>query len=638
MCALRKQRGFFNSEIFKQFLKLILPVFLLLVIFMVVILSISQKANLAIFYREEQNTVAFQAINIGSDIRYVSSDLVRLANQNEIRPFWDQDGNLIPGILPALREEYYQVSSCRQLYDQIRLIDEHGMEIVRVNYNDGHPVIVPDDELQSKQNRYYFEDAIALNRGEIFVSPMDLNIEHGEIEYPLKPMIRFATPVFGPRGEKRGIVLLNYFGSQLLNRFAEQTDSLRGNQAMLLNAEGYWMYGAPADSEWGFMYEEKESLIFAASFPEEWQIISNNEEGQFETEAGLFTFATVYPLLEGQLSSTGSGQAYDSSISQLNVSEYYWKVVSFLPDDILNAADKSRKMIALFILSILTLIMVARARRIVNLDHERKLAEKQLQEAHDNLEIKVLERTAQLAVAKDQAEAANRLKSIFLATMSHELRTPLNSIIGFTGILLQGLAGKLSSEQAKQIGMVQSSSRHLLELINEVLDISKIEAGEMEMYISTFDVAESISSVIESLVPVSQKSNIDLTLKIALEVGQISTDRRRFEQILVNLIGNAIKFTVRGEVQVHCLVKENHLIVKITDTGIGISHDDLKHLFVEFSQLNSGLTRSKDGAGLGLSISRKLAHLLDGEITIKSVFGEGSTFTVVLPLRKDTNE
>ncbi len=638
MCALRKQRGFFNSEMFKQSLILILPVFLLLVIFTVVILSISQKADLATFYREEQNTVAFQAINIDSDIRHVSSDLVSLANQNEIRAFWDQEGNLIPGILPALREEYYQVSAYKQLYDQIRLIDEHGMEVVRVNYNNGQPVIVPEDELQDKHNRYYFEDVITLNRGEIFVSPMDLNIEHGEIETPNKPMIRFATPVFDLGGKKRGIILLNYFGSHLLERFAEQADSLRGNQAMLLNSEGYWMYAPFPDSEWGFMYEEKKLLTFATSFPDEWDIISNNEKGQFETEAGLFTFTTVYPLLEGQFSSTGSGQAYDSSISQLETSDYYWKIVSFLPDDILNAASKTREIIALFVLTILTLIMVARSRRIVSLEHERKLAEEQLQEAHDNLEIKVFDRTAQLAVAKEQAEAANRLKSIFLATMSHELRTPLNSIIGFTGILLQGLTGKLSSEQTKQIGMVQRSSRHLLELINEVLDISKIEAGEMEMYISTFDVVESISSVIESLVPASQKSNLGLTLKIAPEVGQISTDRRRFEQILVNLIGNAIKFTEQGEVQVYCLVKENHLEVKITDTGIGMSSENLKLLFVEFSQLNSGLTRSKEGAGLGLSISRKLAHLLDGDIIVESVFGEGSTFTVVLPLRKDINE
>ncbi len=179
---------------------------------------------------------------------------------------------------------------------------------------------------------------------------------------------------------------------------------------------------------------------------------------------------------------------------------------------------------------------------------ERKLAQLKLREAMRTMETTVVERTAQLQAALFQAEAADRAKSAFLATMSHELRTPLNSIIGFSGILLQSLAGPLNQEQSKQLGMVRSSARHLLELINGVLDISRIEAGQLRVHLGRFDLAPLVARVIASLVP--QANGKGLTLATELPAGPISMvgDRKRVEQVLINLVGNAVKFTERGGV------------------------------------------------------------------------------------------
>ncbi len=251
---------------------------------------------------------------------------------------------------------------------------------------------------------------------------------------------------------------------------------------------------------------------------------------------------------------------------------------------------------------------------------------------------------------RHRAETADHIKSAFLATMSHELRTPLNSIIGFTGILLQGLAGELNPEQTKQLGMVRTSARHLLALVNDVLDISKIEAGQLEIAAQEFDLHASIRKVVESVSPQVESKGLLMGLQIAPEIGSMMGDERRVEQILLNLLSNAIKFTDEGRVELKAEIvselpsaigEEIGPVVRIivSDTGVGIKAEHLQNLFQPFFQIDSGLARVHDGTGLGLVISRRLAHLMNGEIAVESELGNGSTFTLILPLNgAATNE
>jgi len=268
----------------------------------------------------------------------------------------------------------------------------------------------------------------------------------------------------------------------------------------------------------------------------------------------------------------------------------------------------------------------------------RKRVEEELRATQATLEERVLVRTTELAEARDRAEAADRTKSAFLATMSHELRTPLNSIIGFTGILLQGLAGSLNPEQTKQLGMVRNSARHLLALINDVLDISKIEAGQLQVAREPFDLRASITKIVGLVMPLAEKKGLALRVELPQEPGRIVSDPRRVEQILLNLLNNAIKFTEIGEVTLKAeLVPDVNrtphsvLRVAIADTGIGIKPEDLATLFQPFRQVDTGLTRNHEGTGLGLAICRRLADLLGGEIHAESVWQQGSKFTLTLP-------
>ena len=235
--------------------------------------------------------------------------------------------------------------------------------------------------------------------------------------------------------------------------------------------------------------------------------------------------------------------------------------------------------------------------------------------------------------ALERAEESDRLKSAFLATMSHELRTPLNSIIGFTGILIQELAGPLNAEQSKQLGMVQNSSRHLLALINDVLDISKIEAGQMQVREEPFDLQASIVKVAGIIKPQAEKKGLSLSVQLAPEIGGWMSDARRVEQVLLNLLNNAVKFTEHGAVTLTAEIAAGTLRISVADTGIGIQPEDLSQLFQPFRQVDTGLSRQHEGTGLGLAICRRLAQLLGGEIHAASDWGKGSVFTLILPVK-----
>jgi PAS domain S-box-containing protein len=275
---------------------------------------------------------------------------------------------------------------------------------------------------------------------------------------------------------------------------------------------------------------------------------------------------------------------------------------------------------------------------------ERLNAEKEIKALNATLEIRVTERTESLQTALIRAEAADKIKSAFLATMSHELRTPLNSIIGFTGIVLQGMAGPLNAEQTKQLGMVRGSAKHLLALINDVLDISKIEAGQLEVHAEPFDLMTVIEKAVQLLRPVAEKKGLVLNTVILNALGEMVSDQRRLSQILINLLNNAIKFTEKGSVTLTAeLIKHNarpsmktkfpYVKISVADTGIGIQPTELDSLFQPFHQIDTGLTRLHEGTGLGLAICKKLLDLMGGNVSVASEWSKGTEFIVTLPVQ-----
>jgi PAS domain S-box-containing protein len=231
-----------------------------------------------------------------------------------------------------------------------------------------------------------------------------------------------------------------------------------------------------------------------------------------------------------------------------------------------------------------------------------------------------------------ELEAAGRAKDRFLAGMSHELRTPLNAIIGFTGTLLMKLPGPLNEAQEAQLRIVQSSARHLLSLINDVLDLAKIESGKVELHPESVVLQTIVLDVATSLRAMAEAKGLSFRTVVPEKDVVVSTDRRALHQILINLVNNAIKYTDAGAITIEVARSFPEFVdIAISDTGVGIGEDDQRRLFQAFEQVDVSNTRRFEGAGLGLYLSQKLALLLHGHLACRSVLAQGSTFTLQLP-------
>ena len=263
---------------------------------------------------------------------------------------------------------------------------------------------------------------------------------------------------------------------------------------------------------------------------------------------------------------------------------------------------------------------------------QRKLLEEQVRSHSQNLEKLVEERTVELEKARDQAEAANRAKSDFLANMSHELRTPLNSIIGFSEIIVEEMAGPIADAQREYLHDIISSGRHLLSLINDILDLSKVESGHEELDLGRVVIADLVSHSLMLFKEKAMKHGIVLTADVATGIAAMKLDERKIRQVLVNLLANAMKFTPDGgQVLVMAAPEDDGVRFTVQDTGIGIAPEDTGKLFKPFQQLESKLSRKYPGTGLGLSLSRRFVEMHGGRIWVESRVGVGSSFIFVLP-------
>jgi signal transduction histidine kinase len=266
----------------------------------------------------------------------------------------------------------------------------------------------------------------------------------------------------------------------------------------------------------------------------------------------------------------------------------------------------------------------------------------QLREASAQLERKVQEATAELAEQNEllrrqhiALEQASALKSQFLANMSHEFRTPLNAILGYTHMLLNGVTGPISENQRKSLTRIDSNSRHLLALINDILDITRIEAGRMPLNLTSFEIPDLVDEVMAELEPIIKRSSLAVSAKMPRSLRPLKSDRQKVKQVVLNLLSNALKFTPAGAVTITAAYDqgEKTVAISVADTGVGIPAEDQAKVFEDFRQLDTSPARGYGGTGLGLSICRRLAQMLGGSIDLVSDVSRGSTFTLKLPAR-----
>jgi len=272
---------------------------------------------------------------------------------------------------------------------------------------------------------------------------------------------------------------------------------------------------------------------------------------------------------------------------------------------------------------------------------KRKQAEEehinQLYDALEESDMGTLALNKELGDKNQQLEEMSRHKSQFLANMSHELRTPLNSIIGYTKLMVNGLAGGISEKQEKFLHIVYRNSKNLLELINGLLDLSRVEAGKTVLSYETFTISDLLAEVIPSMEQLAREKGLTLTHSVAPDIDSLYADRAKTRQVLINILGNAIKFTSEGSVKLNVTAKDSDFIFSVADTGPGIKKDDLEAIFDSFKQVGPAQIAGYEGTGLGLAISKHYIEMQGGRIWAESEPGKGSTFTFTLPGKKVAN-
>ncbi|HMW28305.1 MAG TPA: response regulator [Plasticicumulans sp.] len=500
-----------------------------------------------------------------------------------------------PDGLAAVAAEYVAYMLSHRDFDQIRWIDASGRERVRVDYRDGQPYVVPPEALQSKADRPYFIETMQLPAGAIHQSPLDLNVEHGQIERPFKPVLRFAMPLFDAEGRRHGIVVLNYLGRVLLDA-VRQTSRQQAGELMLLNGDGYWLLAPEPADEWGFQLDPARTLARRA--PALWSALQAQVSGSLKQDDGLW----LWLGLPAHLSITEGAP------------DEFWHMALRIPQATLVAA---RQHIVTQVGSVVAVLLAATA--LVGIGFQR--TRRQLAHLHERL-----------AERAEAAEAGAHAKAVFLANMSHEIRTPMNAILGLA-YLLERMP--LPAEAGELVRRIRRSGRTLQTILNDILDFSKIEAGRLELEHAAFRLGDVLDDLSSLMAAACADKELELVLSAPPGVDSLTGDALRLAQVLINLTGNAIKFTEHGQVSVEVRVLEAdaqrvRLEFAVRDTGIGIEPARQQELFAAFVQADTSTTRRFGGTGLGLAISRRLVALMGGALEVESAPGLGSTFRFTL--------
>lgn len=374
-----------RSRLARYLLTLILPSGLLCLIFLSSLYQEEQARVRQTLEVAESLRLSVGARSLTSDIDRIASDVRLIATLPSLADALEHND---AQSISRLADDLVALSASRRVYDQLRWIDESGVERVRIDFLQNQPFVVPEERLQNKAQREYFTATMALEPGRIYVSPFDLNIEQNRVETPFKPVIRLATPVRDKAGQPRGIVIANYFGSYLLDKFVDVTDASNGEiRVNLLNRDGYWLRAPQPADDWGFMFGRQEH--FGTRYPDAWRRISDSERGQFEDKNGLWSFVTVHPLR-----SAASSRTLD--LAMVDGDGYVWKVVSRIPSEFLTRAANQNLggwiLISLLFMGALFVgcMVLARAHR------RRDVMAENLRALNRRLEDKVRQRTEEL--------------------------------------------------------------------------------------------------------------------------------------------------------------------------------------------------------------------------------------------------
>ncbi len=591
-----------NSFIAKRTLLVFIPAIVLIIVNAIIILAVQEKLELQVYKESEKSVVDTKFKYIETEIQHIINDIFIIKTNSHLEELLNKkDDKTVENI----KRDIFNVAKYQKSYDQIRLIDENGYEVIRINFNNGNPEIVKKEDLQYKKDRYYFTEAMKLNNDEVFVSPFDLNIENKKIETPLKPMIRFATPVFDKQGNKKGILIFNFFGQQILDQLTNLINTVVKNQLMLLNSDGYWLKGANPDEEWGFMYEDKKNISFASRFPEEWGNIKNKEASQLETKKGLFTFKTIYPVKN---ISTADSNFSSSKNAEPNIlsKNRHWKLVSFVDNDILYLKQNMRRKYFLLGLIIFSLGFFILSRKLAVYQYKTKFA---------LLSLKL----------------SNETKDKFFTIIAHDLKGPFNALLGFSDILVDELESGDTSNIKSYSGIINETIHNTYNFLINLLDWSRSQTDKIEHNPEKFNLFALVDEINMLLKLQADKKQITIINNINKEM-EIHADKNMINTIIRNFVSNAIKYSNNyGKITIDASLRNNRFICSVTDNGVGMSKEVVEEIS-KFGNINSTPgTDDEKGTGLGLLLCNELIKKQKGKLGVESEEGKGSKFYFEIP-------
>ncbi len=602
---------YFNRTIVKNTLFIFLPISIIIMITAIIVIRKAEKLEMKLYRSSEISVIDTKLTNIETHIEHAMHDLLIFAFNNQIEKSGTDYQNT--KFRKELAAKMLNMVIYQKIFDQLRFIDENGMEVIRINFNNGSPEVVPKEILQNKKDRYYFKDAIKLGKGEIFISPMDLNIENGKIEEPHKPMIRIATPVFDKQNVKRGIIIFNFFANKILEQLHNKANTLIETQLMLLNKHGYLLKGPNSENEWGFMYDDKKNITFSNLYANSWDIIANKESSQFETEEGLFTFKTIYPLLQNQTSITDLGGEQIPNNTQLNSKDYYWKIVSFIPHKTLYSKQKQRRQNITLMLVVLVLILLFMSWKLAKTQYSQKKALQSL-------------------------EISNQTKDKFFSIIAHDLRGPFNTLLGYSELLMDEMKNAQNSTIKDFITIIDTTLNNTYKLLLNLLDWSRSQTNQIEYKPESFLLDELVDEIFE--LQEFQAENKEITMnKSVPENLTIIADRNMLNTVLRNLLSNAIKYSnMGGKISFSASVKNTTLYCAVSDNGVGMSKEQVDALFALTNTQSRSGTNNEKGTGLGLIICKQFIERHKGKIGIESKIGKGSSFWFEIPYKNGSRE
>jgi signal transduction histidine kinase len=544
-------------------------------------------AMVLILYRQDLNKqrllaesegrygVNLHAAVLDNEFSAVKSDLLFMAGQEELRRYLAQPA--APGAREAIAGEYLLFAGRKALYDQVRFIDSEGNERVRINYNAGRPEVVAERDLQHKSDRYYFREALALGRGQVYASPFDLNVERGTVERPIKPTIRFATPVFDARGRKRGVVVLNYLGDVLLRKLDESAPRPPGT-LLLLNGDGAWLRGLRREDEWAFMFGHDRT--FGMDFPEAWRELSRAPKGRFVLKDGLFAFKNVSPA--------GADAASGGGASLL-------RVVFFLPHAGLYAASRHLLKVLLIICGFVEVILLVLVWLLCRAQALRESHQRQLEASESRLRV----------LSLGLIEAQERERKI----ISRDLHDDLGQIL--TAACLE-LERALSGDRRKvRPEVLEGALRNTQAALTRMHEIS---ARLRPRVLDDLGLKEAVRTLLDDC---ERKTGIEVRRELEFENRDVSlVVSEHLYRILQEALTNVVAHAKTGKSLVRFHRGNGKIELMVKDWGVG---------FVPGSQQMDSL---------GVLSMRERCELLGGEFSLSSAPGRGTEVRAVVPARE----